>query len=87
MRALNPLIEVSLYTCIIRVQVYKLLRQQGHNVVAVFTVPDDVQTGRPDPLAEQAASDGLPVMKYSRWRKKKTTIPEVSLYFLNFLYM
>ncbi|CAI8056591.1 Cytosolic 10-formyltetrahydrofolate dehydrogenase [Geodia barretti] len=58
-------------------EVYRLLRQQGHNVVAVFTVPDDPVTGRPDPLAEQATSDTLPVLKYSRWRKKKVSIPEV----------
>lgn len=60
------------------VQVYRLLRQQGHNIVAVFTVPDDPQTGRPDPLAEEATRDGMPVLKYSRWRQKKVVIPEVS---------
>ena len=48
-------------------------------MVAVFTVPDDPVTGRPDPLAEQATSDRLPVLKYSRWRKKKVSIPEVLL--------
>ena len=60
-------------------QVYNLLRNQGHNVVAVFTVPDDAQTGRADPLAEQAANDGMPVLKYNRWRQKKAPIPEVSV--------
>lgn len=71
------------YVYCVCLQVYKLLRQQGHNVVAVFTVPDDIQTGRPDPLAEQAVSDGLPVLKYNRWRKKKVSIPEVWAYIVH----
>ena len=71
-------VRVCVCLCVF-VQVYRLLRQQGHNVVAVFTVPDDPVTGRPDPLAEQATSDRLPVLKYSRWRKKKVSIPEVPL--------
>ena len=57
-------------------QVYKLLRTQGHNVVAVFTVPDI--GGRPDPLAEVAEGDGVPVLKFKQWRKKGQVIPEVS---------
>ena len=75
---------VSMLQCILHClydtqQVYNLLRNQGHNVVAVFTVPDDAQTGRADPLAEQAAKDGMPVLKYNRWRQKKAPIPEVSV--------
>ena len=75
---------VSMLHCILHSlydtqQVYNLLRNQGHNVVAVFTVPDDAQTGRADPLAEQAAKDGMPVLKYNRWRQKKAPIPEVSV--------
>lgn len=45
--------------------------------MAVFTVPDDAQTGRPDPLAEEASRDGMAVLKYSRWRQKRVIIPEV----------
>lgn len=56
-------------------QVYKLLRTQGHNVVAVFTIPD--VKGRPDPLAEAAESDKVPVFKFPRWRTKGKPLPEV----------
>lgn len=31
--------------------VYKILRQNGHEIVGVFTVPDDAK-GRPDPLGK-----------------------------------
>ena len=54
---------------------YKLLRTQGHNIVAMFTVPD--VGGRPDPLAEVAEGDGVPVLKFKQWRKKGEIIPEV----------
>jgi len=59
-------------------QVYNLLRTQGHNVVAVFTIPD-VQ-GRADPLADQAEKDGVPVFKFPRWRSKGKPISSVSTY-------
>ena len=59
-------------------QVYKLLRTQGHEVVAVFTIPDAYDVGgRPDPLAEVAEEDGVPVLKFKQWRKKGEIIPEV----------
>ena len=45
-------------------------------MVAVFTVPD--VGGRPDPLAEAAEADGVPVLKFKQWRKKGQAIPEVS---------
>ena len=51
-------------------EVYKLLRRQGRNVVGVFTIPDDKNNGRPDPLAVQAEQDGVPVFKFPRWRLK-----------------
>ena len=57
-------------------KVYKLLCTQGHNVAAVFTIPD-VQ-GRADPLAEAAEKDGVPVFKFPRWRAKGKVIPSVS---------
>lgn len=56
-------------------EVYKLLRTQGHNVVAVFTVPD--VAGRPDPLAEVAEKDGVKVFKFPRWRNKGAAIASV----------
>ena len=43
--------------------------------MAVFTVPD--VGGRPDPLAEIAEGDGVPVLKFKQWRKKGQIIPEV----------
>ena len=49
-------------------QVYRLLRNQGRNIVGVFTIPD--QNGRMDPLAAQAHSDGVPLFKFRRWREK-----------------
>ena len=56
-------------------EVYKALRQNGHEVVGVFTVPDIA--GKPDPLAAQAEQDGVRVFKYPRWRTKGQAIPEV----------
>ena len=46
-------------------------------MVAVFTIPD--VGGRPDPLAEAAEADGVPVLKFKQWRKKGQgqAIPEV----------
>ena len=41
----------------------------------MFTVPD--VGGRPDPLAEVAEEDGVPVLKFKQWRKKGKIIPEV----------
>ena len=49
-------------------EVYKLLREQGRNVVGVFTIPD--VNGRADPLAIQAEKDGVPLFKVKRWRLK-----------------
>ena len=49
-------------------EVYKVLREQGRNIVGIFTVPD--QNGRPDPLAVQADKDGVPLFKFKRWRSK-----------------
>lgn len=57
-------------------EVYKLLKRQGRKVVGVFTIPDDKNNGRPDPLAVQADQDGVPVFKFPRWRLKGTLIFE-----------
>ena len=73
---IDPFITYSWLLChCSMVQVYKLLRTQGHEVVAMFTIPD--VGGRPDPLAEVAAEDGVPVLKFKQWRKKGEIIPEV----------
>jgi len=57
-------------------EVYKKVKQNGHEVVGVFTIPDD-KNGRPDALAETAANDGIPVFKYKGWRIKGKVKPEV----------
>lgn len=56
-------------------EVYKLLKQNGHQIVAVFTVPD--QGSREDILATTATADNVPVFKFPRWRVKGKIIPEV----------
>ena len=35
-------------------EVYKLLRKDGHEVVGVFTIPD--QKGKPDPLGKSCVA-------------------------------
>ena len=57
-------------------EVYKKVKENGHEVVGVFTVPDD-KNGRADALAEAAGSDGIPVFKYKSWRVKGQMKPEV----------
>lgn len=58
-------------------EVYKNLREKGHEIVGVFTIPD--VKGKPDILASEAEKDGLQVFKFKRWRNKgeQNTIPEV----------
>lgn len=56
--------------------VYTYLKEDGHEIVGVYTVPDS--NGRPDPLADVAAKDGLEsIFKLSRWRIKGKVIPEL----------
>ena len=69
--------SIALLIMMMYLQVYKLLRTQGHNVVAVFTVPD--VAGRPDPLAEVAEKDGVKVFKFPRWRNKGAAIASVNI--------
>lgn len=56
-------------------EVYRVLRRNQHDIVGVFTIPD--VNGKPDPLAEAAEADGVPVFKVARWRVKGEVIPEV----------
>ena len=56
-------------------EVYKALRNAGHEVAGVFTVPD--VNGRADPLASRAEEDGTPTFKVPRWRQKNKTIKEM----------
>lgn len=55
--------------------VYLGLKEDGHEIVGVYTVPD--QHNREDALATAAANDNVPVFKLSRWRVKGKPIPEV----------
>lgn len=57
-------------------EVYKSIRAKGHEVVGVFTIPDDSH-GKSDPLAHEAENDGVKVFKYKRWQTKKVAIPEI----------
>ncbi|XP_053989022.1 cytosolic 10-formyltetrahydrofolate dehydrogenase [Hylaeus volcanicus] len=56
-------------------EVYKLLRQNGHEITGVFTIPD--KGNREDPLAVTAKADDTPVFKVKSWRSKGVTLPEV----------
>ncbi|XP_017791138.1 PREDICTED: cytosolic 10-formyltetrahydrofolate dehydrogenase [Habropoda laboriosa] len=56
-------------------EVYKLLKQNGHQITGVFTIPD--KGNREDPLAITAKADSTPVFKIKSWRNKGTTLPEV----------
>ena len=53
---------------------YKALRDAGHNIVGVFTIPDD-KNGRADVLAQTAAADGIQVRKIVRWKALKKSVP------------
>ncbi|XP_029034967.2 cytosolic 10-formyltetrahydrofolate dehydrogenase [Osmia bicornis bicornis] len=56
-------------------EVYKLLKQSGHQITGVFTIPD--KGNREDPLAATAKADNTPVFKIKSWRSKGVTLPEV----------
>ncbi|XP_035207691.1 mitochondrial 10-formyltetrahydrofolate dehydrogenase-like isoform X2 [Stegodyphus dumicola] len=55
--------------------VYKQLKEDGHKIVGVFTIPDKGK--REDPLASIASKDGTAVFKIPRWRLKGQPIKEV----------
>lgn len=56
-------------------EVYKLLKQNGHQITGVFTIPD--KANREDPLATTAKADNTPVFKIKSWRSKGVTLPEI----------
>ncbi|XP_032670067.1 cytosolic 10-formyltetrahydrofolate dehydrogenase isoform X2 [Odontomachus brunneus] len=56
-------------------EVYKLLRQNGHQVTGVFTIPD--KGNREDPLASTAKVDNTPVFKIKAWRSKGVPLSEI----------
>ena len=55
-------------------EVLERLLTAGHRVVGVYAPPE---RGRPDPLAEEAATRGLPLLRYKRMRRKGRAIPEL----------
>jgi len=69
----QPTLKVALIgQSVFGTEVYKALRQDGHEIVGVFTIPD--KNGRPDPLAVEAEKDGAKVFKFPRWRQKDTPL-------------
>jgi methionyl-tRNA formyltransferase len=50
------------------------LLDAGHDLVGVYGPPE---RGRPDPLAEEAASRRLPLFRHRRFRRKGEAIPEL----------
>ncbi|XP_034945649.1 mitochondrial 10-formyltetrahydrofolate dehydrogenase isoform X2 [Chelonus insularis] len=56
-------------------EVYKLLRQNGHQITGVFTVPDKAE--REDPLVTIAKTNNTPVFKIKSWRSKGVILPEI----------
>ncbi|XP_044578164.1 cytosolic 10-formyltetrahydrofolate dehydrogenase isoform X1 [Cotesia glomerata] len=56
-------------------EVYKLLKQDGHKITGVFTIPD--KSNREDPLAATAKADNTPVFKIKAWRSKGVPLPEI----------
>ncbi|XP_076756533.1 mitochondrial 10-formyltetrahydrofolate dehydrogenase [Xylocopa sonorina] len=56
-------------------EVYKLLKQNGHQITGVFTIPDN--GNREDALAVTAKADNTPVFKIKSWRSKGATLPEI----------
>ncbi|MCH2171528.1 methionyl-tRNA formyltransferase [Myxococcota bacterium] len=50
------------------------LSEAGHDIVGVYAPPDGA---RPDPLAEEAESQGLPLFRHRRFRRKGEAIPEL----------
>ena len=58
----NRILYVDIGQSQFAAEVYKRVVQNGHEVVGVFTIPDD-KNGREDALATFAAQDGVPVFK------------------------
>ncbi|XP_318614.4 cytosolic 10-formyltetrahydrofolate dehydrogenase [Anopheles gambiae] len=56
-------------------EVLELLLERDHLIVGVFTIAD--KAAREDVLATVARQHGIPVFKFSAWRRKGVPIPEV----------
>ncbi|RZC40050.1 cytosolic 10-formyltetrahydrofolate dehydrogenase [Asbolus verrucosus] len=57
------------------VDVFHRLRQHGHVIVGVFTIPDKGK--REDPLAKVAQENDVPLFKIKAWRRAGKPLPEV----------
>lgn len=54
--------------------VFTRLQSEGHEIVGVYTPPEG---RRPDPLAEAASEQALPLFRHRRFRNKGQAIPEL----------
>jgi methionyl-tRNA formyltransferase len=50
------------------------LLEAGHEVVAVYA---PAESGRPDPLAEEATARGLRLLRHARFRRRGAAIPQI----------
>ncbi|XP_045469242.1 cytosolic 10-formyltetrahydrofolate dehydrogenase [Harmonia axyridis] len=57
------------------VDVFHRLRDHGHTIVGIFTIPDKGK--REDPLAKVGHENDVPVFKFKSWRKAGKVLPEV----------
>lgn len=57
------------------VDCFHRLRQHGHHIAGVFTIPDKGK--REDPLAKVAFENDIPVFKIKAWRKAGKPLPEI----------
>ncbi|KAL3271522.1 hypothetical protein HHI36_022000 [Cryptolaemus montrouzieri] len=72
----NPSLRVALIgQSVFAVDVFHKLRQHGHTIVGIFTIPDKGK--REDPLAKVGAENDIPVFKLKSWRKAGKVLPEV----------
>ena len=59
--------------------VYRLLQQEGHEIVGVFTILDS--NGREDHVATSAKNDGVPIFKVQRFDQDIYFISKLLDYF------
>lgn len=57
------------------VDVFKRIKQHGHLIVGIFTIPD--KGAKEDPLAKCGNENDVPVFKIKSWRKQGKILPEV----------
>uniref|UniRef100_V5I8M6 formyltetrahydrofolate dehydrogenase n=1 Tax=Anoplophora glabripennis TaxID=217634 RepID=V5I8M6_ANOGL len=73
--AIQPLRVAIIGQSAFAVDVFHRLRQHGHIIVGVFTIPDKGK--REDPLAKVAVDNDVTVFKFKAWRRQGKPLPEV----------